>query len=762
MVVAFAVLRSRHALAMVNPSLPQATANAVRERLRPAARVVVRGTSIEVERYRPDEVDARWAPPSALPDFCAELAIMTSGTTTGAPRVIVAHAAQIIAACAAISERLQYSSDDVVAVIPPLSFDFGLYQLFLSVAAGSTLVVDSRMDSAQGAISALVSTPITVLPVVPSFLRLLCHPRVLGEINTGGVRLITTTGDLLTESDIDLARSAFPKALVLPMYGVSEAKRIAITPRDARRPTGSVGQPISGVDAAASAGCTARLGPGEPGDLVVAGPLLTLGYLDDVAANASRFRVDRRSGTRILVTGDRLHIDDDGWLHWHDRASDIIKTGGFRVSPAEIANAAMQTGLFREVAVYGRPDASRGQVPVLLGRIDHAVDPDTLEARAAEKLREFLPTWAVPEVSFTTKPLPRSPNGKIDRRALGWAPDTQRPDADRGALRAPLSAVRPIYIPRRIINCHTQALLSAFDLPYDVTPAEFELLTTVPFGVRAVPSDPTRLVAPMLDPDVGLDRAFTLLGVECDAVWRTDSDEAEALASLCRWLRVGPVLLGPLDLGKLGYHFAGSTLHGCDHYCVAIGHECGHTFLLRDPEGADLVRVSSVDLVRAWRAEDVPEGRGSFAMRRLRISAQSAERSSFALPARLASYMAGNLVAASEHELGGPNAWSSLRSLDLDPTNRRGLVLLLPSAAMRYRLSAILLDRLIVPASGPDKAPAWDEVRRLLDAQARSIALLHAAVASDAREIDSRVVDLSSREREVASLAATLQQAGAA
>lgn len=756
MVAAFGVLRSRHALVFVHPGLPDASQKAVRARLRPAADLVPDGPSIRVAPAPVGEPHPLWDSPRGTPELRIALAVLTSGTT-GIQRAVMAPHGQVRAACVAIAARLHYGPDDVVAVVPPLSFDFGLYQLFLAVYAGATVVLDSRLASAHGTAYAIARTGVTVLPVVPSALRALSHPRLLGGVDTHAVRLITTTGDLLTEADIVAAAVAFPGAAIVPMYGISECKRVAISPPAKARPTGAVGRPLDGVDVAVGGPCAPRLRNGESGDLVVAGPLLTLGYHEDAAGTALRFGIDPRSGVRVLRTGDRLHLDDDGWLHWHGRGTDVIKTSGFRVDPAQIERAARDSGVVLEAAVYGRQDAARGQVPVLVGRVESDAEPATARTRLLGALQVTLPSWAMPEVELRTEALPRTANDKLDRAALG-APAAAGPEPEFGSTRlAPLGALRPVSAPRRLINCHTQAMLSAFALPYDVSPVEFELLTTVPFGVRCVPADPTRLLIPLLDPDVGLDRACALLGLEIETMWRPVSEPLEAFSALRHWLATGPVVLGPLDLGELTYHPAAATLRGCDHYVVALGHDDRAGFMIRDPEGMALVQVEASTLSRAWAAVGMPEGRGAFTMRRLRLNQGAGAVSPPDLPIRLAAHMLANLAAAAEHREGGAGAWESLTSVHLDATNRRSLTLLLPSAATRYRLAARLCERVLAPASVPGERRLWEALSAVFDQQAHGVAGLHRIVATESPGLPLALNDAAGREAELTMLASRIR-----
>jgi acyl-CoA synthetase (AMP-forming)/AMP-acid ligase II len=717
------VLRSRHALLMVHPELPDEVCDSALGRLGPVAEVVVAGGALRVvpEPYGPG--CAIWAPPAGRPDLGIALCVLTSGTT-GRPRVIAAPHRQVGAAVRLISSRLAYRHDDVVPVISPLSFDYGLYQLFLAFVGGSRLIIDPRLASVSNVLVAIARSGVTVLPLVPTMLRAITSAPFVKRVDTSRVRLITTTGDLLTEADADAAAACFANAAIVPMYGLSECKRVAVTTPGSARPAGAIGLPLDNTDVAVVDASGARVRAGVGGELVVAGPHLTLGYLADQAATAKRFAVDPRSGVRLLRTGDRLRGDDDGWLYWVGRSNDLIKTSGYRIDPAEIETAAAASGVVDESGAYGQSDPDRGQVPVLRVRLRAGVSPDSGRAAIGAAIARALPPWAVPRIEVSDEPLPYTANGKIDRAALNsTGPRASDGETAPSAPPGPGPLAATVAFPRsaNLVNCHTQALLSAFTLPDWVTPALFEIATTVPFGTRTVPADPHRVLIPWLDPDLGLDRAAHALGLDVQTAWHDDADAA--ITQLDGWLRTSPVVLGPLDLGELDYHELAGTLRGCDHYVVALGRPARGDVIVRDPEGYAEIAISEPALRRAWAAVSVPEGRGGFMLRRLQSSGGTVAQSE--VVARVADGAIANLAAAAARPDGGASGYRSLAAANLDQSGRRGLSLLLPSAAGRARLAARFAALAVTVR--PDAA-RFTRLATLWDEQVKALALAHAAL----------------------------------
>lgn len=759
-VAALGALCSRQVAVLLHPELPPATRAEAVGRLRPVAEVGAEDGEVAVRPSRVPPLGPVWQAPSALPEMRIALAVLTSGSS-GAPRAVLASERQMSFVRSMIARRLAYRREDVIAVAPPLSFDFGLYQLLLAADAGATALLDPRLGSVQGLARAIGVGGATVLPLVPPALRALLGSRLLEGVDTTGMRLVTTTGDLLAEADVGAARAVFPRAEVVPMYGFTECKRVAISPPGEPRPSGAVGLPLDETDVAVAGAAAPRLGPGQVGELVVSGGHLTLGYDRDPEATSRRYGVDPGAGIRILRSGDRLAYDERGWLHWHGRGADLIKTAGYRVSPAEIEGAAWRSGMVIECGAFGRTDPLRGQVPVLVVRLREGPNPERARHELRQALRARLPRWAMPELEVRSDPLPRTANGKIDRAALGAEPSVAAAEAPHSPA-APLPSLAEVPYSRRLVNCHTQALLSAWTPPHRIGVPAFELLTGCPFGVRSRLEDPQRLLIPHLDPDLGLDRACELLGLEVETRAHRREEADRALATLTEWSRLGPVLLGPLDLGRLAHSTAAASLRGCDHYVAALGFAEGGALVIRDPEGFVQVEVTAEALLSAWRAESVPEGRGCFVLRRLSVGADAGLSAPANLAERLEELALQNLREADDAEAGGGDAYAALAELALDATRTRALSFLLPSAAMRSRLAGWAARSLFAPAGSPERRRCWLAIAGLYAEQEAVLAEAHGRLLDEEADPLRGLRDAAEQETEIAAQAALRSMARAA
>ena len=211
------------------------------------------------------------------------------------------------------------------------------------------------------------------------------------------------------------------------MYGLTEAFRSTyLPPEEVDRRPDSIGKAIPNAEILVLREDGTPCDADEPGELVHRGALVAHGLLE-------RRREDRRalpaaaraaSGGLALpeiavFSGDTVRRDDEGFLYFIGRRDEMIKTSGYRVSPTEIEEVALRDRLVGEVRRVRRCRIRRSArrscvVATPNGRCD-AVDSAALLAEC----RERLPAYMVPAgIDCRSRPLPRNPNGKIDRKLL--------------------------------------------------------------------------------------------------------------------------------------------------------------------------------------------------------------------------------------------------------------------------------------------------------------------------------------------------------
>jgi amino acid adenylation domain-containing protein len=329
--------------------------------------------------------------------------IYTSGSTAK-PKAVVSPHRQVVFATGAIQSRLRYRPDDTVWCCMPLSFDYGLYQVFLACAAGAHLVLGDAAHAGPPLVRELEGHGATVLPLVPSLAATLT--RLVGRTGRppSRLRMVTNTGAVLSPAASARLREVVPGLDVVPMFGLTECKRVSIAEpnADLERP-GSVGTPLPGTEAFVVDPDGRRLPPGETGELVVSGPHVMAGYWRAPELTAARFR------DGLLYTGDQCRLDADGHLYFAGRTDDIYKQQGFRVSAIEVEAAAMDVPQV-ELAAVLPPSGDDPTRLLVIGRIT--------EAELAGELAARLEDYKVPPQISVVESFPLSVNGKVDKRRL--------------------------------------------------------------------------------------------------------------------------------------------------------------------------------------------------------------------------------------------------------------------------------------------------------------------------------------------------------
>ncbi|GAA4549808.1 class I adenylate-forming enzyme family protein [Amycolatopsis samaneae] len=350
-----------------------------------------------------------WTPPAGHEPLAVDpvCLIYTSGTTS-LPKAVVSTHQQAVFAVRAIQSQLSYRDDDVVYSPLPLSFDYGLYQLFLGAVAGAHVWLGQPAEVGPTLARNLVRAGATVLAAVPAVAEALARLLARGG-RAPALRLLTNTGAAMPAEALAALRSAIPGLRVQLMFGLTECKRATIMPpdEDLVRP-GSSGRALPGTEVFVVDGSGRRLPPGEVGEIVVRGPNVMAGYWRRPELTAQRF--PRAEGLfPQLRTGDYGWVDEDGYLYFSGRRDDIYKERGFRVSATEVEAAARRVPGCASAAVLP-PGEGEPAALVATGTL-------TAEQLLAD-MREQIEEFKIPRRCVIIDALPLSRNGKVDRKGL--------------------------------------------------------------------------------------------------------------------------------------------------------------------------------------------------------------------------------------------------------------------------------------------------------------------------------------------------------
>ncbi|MFD2474611.1 non-ribosomal peptide synthetase [Amycolatopsis silviterrae] len=389
----------------IDPDLPAERIEFLLEDTRPALVVTPQWLS---------EVDsAAFVPVAVQPEDTAYV-LYTSGSTGRPKGVAVGHAA-IVNRLLWMAEAYGFGPGTRTLQKTPASFDVSVWELFLPLSTGGTLVVaapDAHRDPAR--LAAIIREQrVDTVHFVPSMLA-----AFLPEAAGLGLRTVVCSGEALP-ADLALKAREVLGVAVQNLYGPTEAA-VDVTAWDTAAEDGTrpipIGRPVWNTQTYVLDAALRPVAPGVPGELYLAGAQLADGYRGRPGLTATRF-VAGPDGTRLYRTGDRASWHPDGTLAYLGRTDDQVKLRGQRIEPGEIEHALRDiTGVeTAAVAVHG---------PVLAGYVTGPVDGEAVRARLAERL----PAAMVPTVVLVLAALPLTPSGKLDRRALP-APDLSTQDS---------------------------------------------------------------------------------------------------------------------------------------------------------------------------------------------------------------------------------------------------------------------------------------------------------------------------------------------
>ncbi len=355
------------------------------------------------------------------------LAILYTSGSTGRPKGVVLSHRNMVAGAKSVASYLDNRADDTLLATLPLSFDAGFSQLTTAFHAGARVVLLNYLMP-RDVLKALEREKVTGLTAVPPLYIQLTQLEWPTTIDAH-LRYFANTGGRMPRETLQMLRQRVPSAKPFLMYGLTEAFRSTyLPPEEVDRRPDSIGKAIPNAEILVLRDDGTPCGPDEPGELVHRGALVGQGYWNDPDKTAERYKLlaadapGRAPGLQLpeyaVFSGDNVRMDAEGFLYFIGRRDEMMKTSGYRVSPTEVEEVIYATRLVGECVAFGVEHATLGQAIQVIATpaADAAVD---VAALLLAECRARMPAYMVPSgFELVAGPLPRNPNGKIDRKLL--------------------------------------------------------------------------------------------------------------------------------------------------------------------------------------------------------------------------------------------------------------------------------------------------------------------------------------------------------
>ncbi|MFB8141968.1 amino acid adenylation domain-containing protein [Streptomyces parvus] len=353
--------------------------------------------------------------------------IHTSGST-GRPKGVLVPHANVTALVDAVREDFGLSPEDTWTCFHSAAFDFSVWEIWGALLTGGRLVVVDHWTtrSPEDFHALLVRERVSVLSQTPSaFTQLAAADRVAQE--TVDARLVVLGGEPLDARPLLdwFDRHPEDRCRLVNMYGITETTvhvtAATLTRRDALAGSRSVGRPLPGWSVRVLDAHGLPVPPGAPGEIVVGGAGVALGYLNRPALTAERFVPDPldAAGRRLYRSGDLGRLLADGTLEHLGRIDDQVKVRGFRIEPGEIRHVLLEDPAVSAAAVTVTGGDGGDAAAV---RIDAYVVPapgsDEDPGPVRERAARLLPAHMVPATVTVLPALPLTANGKLDPARL--------------------------------------------------------------------------------------------------------------------------------------------------------------------------------------------------------------------------------------------------------------------------------------------------------------------------------------------------------
>lgn len=349
--------------------------------------------------------------------------LFTSGST-GEPKGVVISHRSVLAFVRWANDHFGLGPGDRTSGHSPLFFDLSTYDIYGSFAAGAELhLVPPQLNLLPQRLASFIrERRLTQWFSVPSILSYMVQLGAVRERDFPELRRVLWCGEVFPTAALRRWMERVPHVTYTNLYGPTEATIASSFHDVTRRPADPgeelpIGRACAGEELVVLDEARRPLPDGTAGDLYIGGVGLSEGYWRAPELTAGSF-VDVPGKGRLYRTGDRARRDGSGRFYYLGRVDQQIKSRGYRIELGEIENALQSLEDLRESAVVAIPTGGFEGSRICAAYVPRESDPLVSPADLRRKLGERLPGYMIPTQWGAWAALPRTPNGKVDRRDI--------------------------------------------------------------------------------------------------------------------------------------------------------------------------------------------------------------------------------------------------------------------------------------------------------------------------------------------------------
>ncbi len=357
--------------------------------------------------------------PLVMPEDMA--AILYASGSTGQPKGVVLSHTNLVEGAKSVANYLKNTPEDKLLAVLPFSFDYGLSQLTTAFLSSARVILLEYLLP-RDVINAIVKYQITGLAAVPPLWIQLAEID-WPEAATNSLRYFTNSGGAMPATTLTQLMTALPDTAPFLMYGLTEAFRSTyLDPTELANRPSSIGKAIPNAEILVINQQGEICQSHEEGELVHKGVHVAMGYWQAEEKTAEKFKplpnnLHQQYGRQTVVwSGDRVKTDEQGFLYFIGRNDEMIKSSGYRISPAELEELLYMDESINEVAAIGIPHPRLGQAILVIIKPSNEIEFN--QTQLVKFCRKFLPNYMQPHAIEIVDSLPRNPNGKINRKLL--------------------------------------------------------------------------------------------------------------------------------------------------------------------------------------------------------------------------------------------------------------------------------------------------------------------------------------------------------